>query len=263
MKYITSKDGTTIACQHSGYGEPLLLVHGTSGDAMGWSTLIPFLTEHFSVWTFDRRGRGSSGDNTIYSLQHEVEDIAAVIKAIGTKVHVFGHSFGGLCALESALLMENIASLMLYEPPLSLAGSGWSLELNQQMQNLLNTDKKEQVVLLFFRDVLRMTNEELFALQMGVNWSARIAEAHTVLRELEAIDAYQFDATKFHTFSIPTLLLLGSKSHPRRYAIADTLKNSFLNSQLVLLENQQHSAIRTAPKLVAEKVLQFIELSGV
>jgi pimeloyl-ACP methyl ester carboxylesterase len=217
------------------------------------------LQSQFEVWIMDRRGRGQSGDNARYSLQSEAQDIATVIAAQGQKVHVFGHSFGGLCALEATLLSDNLASLMLYEPPLSLAGSGWSTELDQQMQTLLNADEKEQVVLLFFREVLRMAEAELFALQMGANWSARIAEAHTVHRELQAIDRYLFDAEKFTQLSLPTLLLLGSDSPPRRYAVADSLKNSLFNSQLMYLDGQQHSAIRTAPALLASKVLAFLK----
>ncbi len=246
-----------IACRHSGRGEPLLLIHGTAGDSMSWTPLIPFLESHFTLWTLDRRGHGNSGDNAVYSLQNEAEDIAAVIKAIGTKIHVFGHSFGGLCALEAALLTENITSLMLYEPPLSLAGSGWSAELDQQMQTLLNTGEKEQVVLLFLREVLRMNDEELFNLQTGVNWPARIAEAHTVLRELQAIDRYRFDAANFHNLHLPALILLGSDSPSRRHRIAETLKNTLSDSQLVLLQDQQHSAVRTAPELLAGKIIEF------
>jgi pimeloyl-ACP methyl ester carboxylesterase len=259
MKHITSKDGTAIACWYGGQGQPLLLVHGTAGDSLSWKPLLNLLQSQFEVWIMDRRGRGQSGDNTRYSLQSEAQDIAAVIATLDQKVHVFGHSFGGLCTLEAALLSDNLASLMLYEPPLSLAGSGWSAELDQQMQTLLNAGEKEQVVLLFFRDVLRMAETELFALQMGANWSARIAEAHTVHRELQAIDHYLFESQKFTHLSIPTLLLLGSDSPPRRYAIADSLKNCLCNSQLMYLDGQQHSAIRTAPALLASKMLAFLK----
>jgi pimeloyl-ACP methyl ester carboxylesterase len=260
MKQFFSKDGTKLACWQTGQGEPLLLVHGTSGDHLGWNLLLAELAAHFQVWTFDRRGRADSGDHSCYSLQHEAEDIAAVLAAIGTKVHLFAHSFGGLCALETSLITEKIASLMLYEPPLSLEGSGWSTELDQQMQTLLNAGAKEQVVLLFFREVLRISNEELFALQISSSWSMRIAEAHTVHRELQAISRYQFEASKFQALKIPALILLGSESPPRRHHIANILKNSLLNSQLVLLEGQQHSAIRTAPKLLADRVRQFTNL---
>jgi pimeloyl-ACP methyl ester carboxylesterase len=257
MKHITSKDGTTIACWHSGHGEPLLLIHGTAGDAMSWAPLIPFLESHFSVWALDRRGRGHSGDNSDYALHNEAEDIVAVIQAIGGKVHLFGHSFGALCALEAALLTDNIAKLILYEPPLSLAGSGWSADINQHMQTLLQANRQEEVLLLFYGDVLNTCNEDLLALQSSSSWAAQVASAPSVHRELQAVDCYQFIADRFQALHPPTLLLLGSDSPPRRYRIADTLHNTLPNSQLVLLHGQQHSAVRIAPELLASKIIGF------
>jgi pimeloyl-ACP methyl ester carboxylesterase len=255
MKHITSKDGTPIACWHSGHGEPLLLIHGTAGDSMSWTPLIPFLEPHFTVWTLDRRGRGHSGDHTNYALHNEAEDIVAVIQAIGGKVHLFGHSFGALCALEAALLTDNIAKLILYEPPLSLAGSGWSADINQHMQMLLQANRQEEVLLLFYGDVLNTRNEDLLALQSSPSWATQVATALSVHRELQAIDCYQFMADRFQDFHTPTLLLLGSDSPSRRHRIANTLKTTLPNSQLVLLEGQQHSAVRTAPELLASKII--------
>lgn len=257
MKHIISKDGTPIACWQTGHGEPLLLIHGTAGDSTTWTALKPLLEPHFTVWTLDRRGRGHSGDNSNYALQNEAEDLVAIIQAIGSKVHVFGHSFGALCALEAALLTDNIASLMLYEPPLSLAGSGWSATLDQEMHTLLDAGQYEAALLLFFRDVLGMAHEELATLQASQSWSTRITEARTVHRELQAVAGYAFIAANYHSLHTPTLLLLGSDSSSRRYRIADTLKNALPNSQLVLLQGQQHSAVRTAPELLASKIIAF------
>src|SRR5215471_17537852 len=118
MEIIWSKDGTTIAAWRSDVGAPLLLVHGTTADHTVWTPVRVALERHFSVWTLDRRGRGSSGDAAAYALERECEDIAAVIDAIGGAVHVLGHSFGGICALEAALLTPNIGRLILYEPPI-------------------------------------------------------------------------------------------------------------------------------------------------
>ena len=125
------------------------------------------------------------------------------------------------------------------------------------MQSALHDGNHEAALLLFFSDVLGMANDELLSLQASPNWQARTLEAHTVLRELQAIDAYTFNADVFHTLHTPTLLLLGSDSPKRRYRIADTLKNTLVNSQLVLLADQQHSAVRTAPELLASKVIAF------
>ena len=96
MEIIRSQDGTPIAAWHSGVGAPLLLVHGTTGDHTGWTPVRAALERHFTVWTLDRRGRGSSGDATAYALERECEDIAAVMDAIGGVVHLLGQSFGGL-----------------------------------------------------------------------------------------------------------------------------------------------------------------------
>ena len=116
MQRIHSQDGTPIAVWHSGVGAPLVLVHGTTGDHTGWASVSAALERHFTVWTLDRRGRGSSGDAASYALERECEDIAAVIDAIGGEVHVLGQSFGGLCALEAALLTPHLGRLILYEP---------------------------------------------------------------------------------------------------------------------------------------------------
>src|SRR6266568_6334575 len=120
MERIHSQDGTPIAAWHSGVGAPLVLVHGTTADHTVWTPVRVALERHFTVWTLDRRGRGSSGDAAAYALARESEDLAAVIDAIGGAVQVLGHSFGGLCALETALLTPHIGRLMLYEPTVLL-----------------------------------------------------------------------------------------------------------------------------------------------
>ena len=172
MEFISSKDGVPIACWCSGSGasEPLLLVHGTSGDHFAWTPVLAALEQQFCVWTIDRRGRGRSGDLDDYALERESEDIAAVIDAIGCPVHLLGHSFGGLCALEAALLTPNIGSLILYEPSISLAGSGWSSEFDAHLQALLDSGNREGALLFFFREIVKSPPHELAALQAGPSW---------------------------------------------------------------------------------------------
>lgn len=103
---MASADGTEIAWFTSGEGRPLLLVHGSLGDHTRWGALQPHLEPHFTVHTVDRRGRGASGEAAEYALEREFEDVAAVIGAIaedaGSPVHVYGNSYGGLCAFGAA-----------------------------------------------------------------------------------------------------------------------------------------------------------------
>src|SRR5262245_48632792 len=156
MEIIHSKDGTPIAYWHSGAGAPLLLVHGGTADHLTWTPVLPALERHFSVYTMDRRGRGESGDGTTYAIEREFEDIAAVIDAIGGAVDVVGGSFGGTCALEATRLTANIRRLILYEPPMPFGLRYWPTEFSVRMQALLDAGEREQGLLLFLRDIVKM-----------------------------------------------------------------------------------------------------------
>ncbi|UJP05131.1 MAG: alpha/beta hydrolase [Nitrosomonas sp.] len=259
MDFITSRDGTAIACWHGGTGAPLLLVHGTTGDHSAWRAVLMQLQQRYTVWTMDRRGRGQSGDAANYALARESEDIAAVVNAIGGNVNVLGHSFGGLCALEAALLTANINKLMLYEPSISLSGSGWSAEFESRLQVLREKGAWEESLLLFFRDLLKTPDHELNALQTGPNWDSRVAAAPTILRELQSIDRYVFTPQKFHRLQNAILLMLGGESHTRRYKTAEMLQQCLVNSRIGILPGQQHSAMRTAPDLLVHTVTAFVD----
>jgi len=258
MELISSKDGTSIACWHGGVGTPLLLVHGTTGDHLTWAPVLAALERHFSVWVIDRRGRGDSGDAADYTLEWECEDLVAVIDAIGGSVHVIGHSFGGLCALEAALLTSNIGQLILYEPPLSLLGSGWSTEIDAHMEALLDAGNREEALLLFLCNIVKTPPHEITTMQSGPNWQGRVAAAHTIHRELQAIDHYVFDPRRFRAMLTPTLLLLGSESPSRRHIIAKTLNQTLPNSRIAILQEQQHGAIRAAPDLFVHEVVNAL-----
>lgn len=258
MEFITSRDGTPIACWRHGSGTPLLLVHGTSGDHSAWTPVLAGLQQHYTVWTMDRRGRGHSGDAASYALERECEDIAAVADAIGGNVHLLGHSFGGLCALEASLLTARINKLILYEPSISLTGSGWSADLETRLQTLLDQGNREESLLLFFRDLLKTPDHELAALRTGSSWPIRLAAAHTILRELQSIGRYVFTAQRFHVLHKPVLLLVGGNSHPRRYATAQILQQSLPDNRIGILPGQQHGAMRTAPDLFVHHVLEFL-----
>ena len=97
-----------IAYRRSGEGPPLVLVHGTAADHSRWRPVLPALEERFTVHAIDRRGRGGSGDSDGYAVEREFEDIAAMVDSLGESVNVLGHSYGGLLALEAALLTRNV-----------------------------------------------------------------------------------------------------------------------------------------------------------
>jgi pimeloyl-ACP methyl ester carboxylesterase len=113
IEQVVSRDGTPIAVWRSGAGPPLLLVHGTTADHTRWAPVLPALEERFTVLAMDRRGRGKSEDADDYAFEREFEDVAAVIESAPGRVDVLGHSHGGVCALEAALLTERVRKLVL------------------------------------------------------------------------------------------------------------------------------------------------------
>src|SRR4051794_24934517 len=119
MGTVRSADGTDIAYETRGGGPPLVLVDGAlcSRSMGGMSKLAERLAEHFTVYTYDRRGRGESGDSPEYAVEREVEDIQAVIGVAGRSTGLYGISSGAALALEVARTGSGVERLALYEAP--------------------------------------------------------------------------------------------------------------------------------------------------
>src|SRR5712691_10540433 len=123
MRTVTSKDGTTIAFDQSGTGSAIILVGGAfeqraMDSATAQLAALPLLAEHFTVFHYDRRGRGDSTDTQPYAVEREIEDIEALITEAGGSAFVFGISSGAALALEAAIKLDDkIKKLAMYEPP--------------------------------------------------------------------------------------------------------------------------------------------------
>ena len=116
MRTVISKDGTPIVLDQSGQGPALILVAGALTTRAAWPPLAACLVPHFSVFAYDRRGRGESGDTATYAVEREVEDIDALIIEAGGSAFVFGHSSGAALALEAAVsLGDKVKKLAIYE----------------------------------------------------------------------------------------------------------------------------------------------------
>jgi pimeloyl-ACP methyl ester carboxylesterase len=261
MEKIRSKDGTAIAFQRSGSGIPLVMVHGTISSHGTWAPVLPALEQHFTVYALDRRGRGESGDTASYAFEHEVEDIAAVVDAIGGKVNLFGHSFGALCVLEAALLTPNLHRLIAYEPsPLPVSGVPlYEAGIVDRLQALVDAGEREQVVIALFRDLLKMPPEDVEYFKASPRFPQWVAAAHTVPRETLVEEQYQFKPERFQRMTVPTLLLQGSTSRPEFKAAIQRWHAALPVSRVVELEGQEHLAYITAPDLFVREVQAFLQ----
>ena len=264
MENIISKDGTPIAYEHSGAGPPLVLVHGMAGSHARWETILPTLRQHFSVYAVDRRGRGESGDADTYAIEREFEDIAVVVDSVGEQVNqqvnLLGHSYGAICSLEAALLSQNIHKMVLYEPGLPLEGFQIYPEgIIERLQALMDAGDREGVLVTFAREVVEIPSSEIALLQSQPAWSARVAAAHTIPRELRAEAQYRFEPERFKNMSTPTLLLTGGESPPISKASVDAVNAALPNSRILVMPGQQHIADQTAPELFLREVLGFLK----
>ncbi len=260
MFTIRSRDGTPLAYAHTGAGAPLALVHGTGTSSTRWLPILPALKEHFSLDALDRRGRGASGDAASYALEREAEDVASLIDFLPPPVNVLGHSFGGLCALEAALLTPHIHKLILYEPPIPVEGvSIYPAGVIDQLEALLAAGDRAGVLMTFMQAIVRRPPHELQLLRAAPDWSDRLAAAHTLPRELRALAAYQFNAERFYSLRVPTLLLLGEQSPFFFKAAIDVLAAALPNNRVASLPGQQHIAMDTAPELFVREVIAFLD----
>lgn len=264
MNAIYSADQTRIAYHRTGSGPPLVLVAGTgAANPMAWTGVIPALAQRFTVYAVDRRGRGESGDGPVYAIEREFEDIAAVVNSVGEPAHLFGHSFGALCALEAALLTRSLRSLSLYEPWLPAPGESlYPQGLVERIEGLLKSGDLEGVLTAHYQENVGMSADEVAQMQASPQWPDRLATAPTLPREMRAEEQYRFDPRRFARFNTPTLLLLGGESPPQARQAAETIQQALPASRTAVLPGQEHIAMYTAPDLLLGELLPFLAGAG-
>jgi pimeloyl-ACP methyl ester carboxylesterase len=260
---IQSSDGVSIGCELVGKGEPVVLVHGSSTGRQRWQPVVPAFAQRWQLSLLDRRGRGLSGDAAAHSLQAEVDDVVSVVRAANAH-SIVSHSYGGICAIEAALVCSQLTSLVIYEAPIPVGAADPADESHiRQIEERVEERMPEEALLIFHRSILRMPEPEIAAMRQLPTWSERIAIAHTLPRELRAARGYRFDAARFAKLRIPVLVLLGGES-PERYARgARTLIDGLPNARLATLAGQKHNAITTAPELFSREILNFVESQGI
>jgi pimeloyl-ACP methyl ester carboxylesterase len=261
---VVSLDGTEIAYWTSGDGPPLLLVHGTAGVHDRFAPLLPYLEPYVTVHVMDRRGRGAGCDAPDYALEREFEDVAAVVDSIaeasGSRVDVYGHSYGGECAFGAALLSSSVRSLILYEgwPPVTPGKLVFPPEVEERLDALVAAGENEAALETFMCEVAKVSEGELAAIRAQPSWPARVAAAHTITREIRAFFGDRFDPARAARIGVPVLVLTGSESPPEVRDDPETFAAALPDARLVAIEGQQHLADVLVPDVFAEHVLAFL-----
>jgi pimeloyl-ACP methyl ester carboxylesterase/quercetin dioxygenase-like cupin family protein len=254
--FVDSRDGTRIACLSVGEGESIVLVHGSLAVGDGWRRVAELLAEDHRVTTFDRRGRGGSGDGPDYALEREVEDVIAVVGAVGGRAVLIGHSFGGAVAAQAARGVD-LAGLVLYEPGLRLDGAVGG-GVVAEMERSLRAGDTESALAAGWQRVVGLSEEDVRAAQGSAMWKEQLDLINTWPRELRALDELTLVPADFADIRTPTLLMRGSESVSWLRESTEHISGLIPGASLVELVGQGHDASDTAPAMVAGDVREFV-----
>src|ERR671920_2386295 len=174
MDKATSRDGTTIAFDQLGDGPPVILVCGAMCDRDLMHLTAEELAKHFTVFNYDRRGRGGSRDTTPYEVEREIEDIGALVAEAGGTASVYGHSSGAGLVLHAAAHGLPIAKLVLHDPPYAPDGDQEarriSREYGQNLKDMLSEARRGDAVELFMTNV-GMPQEMIEGMHRTAQWA--------------------------------------------------------------------------------------------
>jgi pimeloyl-ACP methyl ester carboxylesterase len=254
LRFVHAPDGVRIACELSGEGPPLVLVHGAGSARWSFDPVRPHLEGRFTVIAIDRRGRGDSTDGDGYGLEHEFDDVAAVVRDAGEGALLMGHSYGGLVAAGAARLLD-LPRLALYEP--AMGGGLVSRATIERWERLLAEGDPDTVVREFFREIAGYDDDAIDALAGSPVWDARRRIVPTVPRELRAVLAHPFDAARMSELALPVLLLVGTDSPAWAVRSVAAHGEAIPGSVTRKLAGQGHSANMTAPELLAAELERF------
>ncbi len=257
MEKVTSKDGTKIAFEKSGQGQPIILVDGalcyrTSGP-MG--PLAKVLKPHFTVFSYDRRGRGDSGDTQPYNVEREVEDIEALVKEAGESAFVYGISSGAVLAIHAAKRLRGIKKLALYEAPFTLGENSRqaSKDYTAKLTKLLIAGRRGDAVALFMTMVGTPT-EAINGMRQAPMWSGLEAIAPTLAYDNAIMGDGSVPTEQAAAITVSTLVMDGGGSPAFMHDAAQALTEAIPNAHHHTLEGQTHDV---APEVLAPVLVQF------
>lgn len=262
MQTVTSADGTRIAYETHGDGPPMVLVHG-GGTRRYWDPVVPQFEDDYTVVASDRRGRGDSGDDDEYSLEKEVADTRAVIDAVDGEPVLFGHSFGGLRALETARI-ASVAAVVAYEPAVLVGEYREQADLVDRMQACLDAGDRREAMRLHLREVLHggEIDDATFEqwLEEWPAWPDYARFAESTLRMNRVVENYELPETL--DVDTPTLLLTGSEGPSHLQDSVRQVRDAIANSRLVEFEGLAHDGPTSDPERVAEAIRTFLDRIG-
>jgi pimeloyl-ACP methyl ester carboxylesterase len=251
--FAASRDGTRIAFEKVGTGPAIILVGGALSHRDGGKPLAGKLMDRFTVYTYDRRGRGESGDTKPYAVDRELEDLAALVEHAGNQAYLYGVSSGGALALQAAVKLgpEKVPKLALYEPPYGQDERDFNAQ-KDRISQLVQTGKPGDAAAFFF-SAIGTPPHVLEDMKRSPDWE-RIKKVDFTLAYDYAVLGNGTVPDTAKLITIPTLVMDGEKSIAFLHPTADRIAELIPNAQRKTIKGQTHQA---APEAVAPLLIEF------
>lgn len=231
----TSRDGTRIVYDRIGEGPPLVIVLGAFNDRTTGGPLAAYLAAQFSVFCYDRRGKGASGDTAPYAVEREVEDLAALVRAAGGAAAVLGYSSGAALALKAAASEVPITRLALYDLPPAQPS-----EHVTQLAALVAVGQRGEAVEYFQRELVGLPEQVILRLRHAPFRPALEAMAHTLVYEASIMADAAHAAAFAANVHRPTLAIAAGAAPPIMREVAERLVTSLARGRALVLEGATH-----------------------
>lgn len=256
MQTVISRDGTRIAFEKMGHGPALIIGGGSLADHRFYTPLAAELSRHFTVYNFDRRGRGQSDDTGVYEVEREVEDVAALIAEARQPVYLYGHSAGSALALQAAAAGLDITKLALADPPYSPRGNNDEAaraahaEQATRIQEM-NDRGDYKASAKFFLSDYGLSDDDLEGLFQSPGGQSMIECARALPYDYALLGDGLVPVDLAAGVTVPTVIFAAEAMPETAQALADAMPNA----QLQTLEDSVHE---TPPAIMAEKLTAFL-----
>ncbi len=258
MPSFASADGTTIAYDVRGSGPALILIDGAfCGRNMGpMPKLAPLLAPPFTVYNYDRRGRGDSGDTAPFSVDREYEDLAGLIAIAGGSAHLYGTSSGAGLALFATARGLPVNRLALFEPPFTDVPGGRPMPHGHQaiLDRLVAEDRRADVIKYFLTKMIGMPPLMMPLMRLNPGWKAMLHNAPSLPHDAAIMEGYGFPTEVARSIRVPTIVMSGDKTFKQLREPVRLLRETIPGVQFASLPGQSHDAAATS---VAPVLIEF------
>lgn len=228
---VKSKDGTVIAYEKAGQGPTLVIVGGVLGDRSQQAPLASLLESDFTVFNYDRRGHGESGNTEPHAVEREIEDLDALLDQAGGSAFVYGTSGCAVLALHATAgaLGSKVRKLALWEPPFIVDDSRQAVphDYKKRLTSMLAQGRRGDMVEYFSTEAVGMPAEFVLPMRRSPWWPAQEALAHTLINDATLMGDYSLPRAKIATVKVPTLVIDGGQTQWLSHAadaVATTLQ---------------------------------------